>query len=185
MHDIPTSSPQPDTILKADFGRTVVSVYQNTYDTRGITAPLSSVIQRVRSGGFGLKRKTLRARTLATKNKTAYRKFKGRQLPAFTPAGVFSRRNRKGLVSHSGLLVLDYDDIEAQDLAQMKAIATGAVHTAAAFISPSGNGIKVLVVVEPKPTDAVSHTGRGAPPRRTTMSCSQAPPIQAARTCRV
>ena len=81
LHDIPTSSPQPDTILKADFGRTVVSVYQNTYDTRGITAPLSSVIQRVRSGGFGLKRKTLRARTLATKNKTAYRKFKGRQLP--------------------------------------------------------------------------------------------------------
>ena len=159
LHDIPTSSPQPDTIPKADFGRTVLSVYQNTYDTRGITAPLSSVIQRVRSGGFGLKRKTLRARTLASKNKTAYRKFKGRQLPAFTPAGVFSRRNRKGLVSHSGLLVLDYDDIETQNLAQMKAIATDAAHTAAAFISPSGNGIKVLVVVEPKPTDAVSHTG--------------------------
>ena len=40
----------------------------------------------------------------------------------------------------------------------MKAIATGAAHTAAAFISPSGNGVKVLVAVEPNPTDAVSHT---------------------------
>ena len=71
---------------------------------------------------------------------------------------MFSRRNRKGLVSHSGLLVLDYDDVEAQNLAHMKEIATSAAHTAAAFVSPSGNGIKVLVVVEPKPTDAVSHT---------------------------
>ena len=158
LHDTSTNPIQPVVAAEADFGRTVVSVYQNTYDTRGITAPLSSVIQRVRSGGFGLKRKTLRARALATKNKSAYRKFKGRQLPAFTPAGVFSRRNRKGLVSHSGLLVLDYDDVETQNLAHMKEIATSAAHTAAAFVSPSGNGIKVLVVVEPKPTDAVSHT---------------------------
>ncbi len=155
--DARASSPQQDKAAKTDFGRCVVSVYQNTYDVRGITASLSSVIQRVRSGAFGLKRKTLRARTLATKNKTAYRKFKGRQLPAFTPAGVFSRRNRKGLVSHSGLLVLDYDDIETH-LERSKALATGVSHTAAAFISPSGNGIKVLVAVEPKPTDAVSHT---------------------------
>lgn len=143
---------------KVDFTRTVVSVYQNTYDTGGITAPLSSVIQRVRSGAFGLKRKTIRARTLATKNKNAYRKFKGRQLPAFTPAGVFSRRNRKGLVSHSGLLVLDYDGIETENLAHIKALATEVTHTAAAFISPSGNGIKVLVVVDPKPTNGNSHT---------------------------
>lgn len=152
------NTPHADATDKADFAQTVVSVYQNTFDTRGITAPLSSVIQRVRNGGFGLKRKTARARTLAAKNKPAYRKFKGRQLPAFTPAGVFSRRNRNGLVSHSGLLVLDYDDIEDRNLAQVKEIATGAAHTAAAFVSPSGNGIKVLVAVEPKPTDAVSHT---------------------------
>ena len=159
LRDIRTDSPPPATTDTIDFARTVVSVYQNTFDTRGITAPLSSVIQRVRSGGFGLKRKTARARTLAAKNKPAYRKFKGRQLPAFTPAGVFSRRNRKGLVSHSGLLVLDYDDIEGRDLAHAKEIATSAAHTAAVFVSPSGNGIKVLVAVEPKPTDAVSHTG--------------------------
>ena len=152
------NTPHADATDKADFAQTVVSVYQNTFDTRGITAPLSSVIQRVRNGGFGLKRKTARARTLAAKNKPAYRKFKGRQLPAFTPAGVFSRRNRKGLVSHSGLLVLDYDDIEGRNLADMKEIATGAAHTVAAFVSPSGNGIKVLVAVEPKPIDAVSHT---------------------------
>ena len=81
LHDTSTNPIQPVVAAEADFGRTVVSVYQNTYDTRGITAPLSSVIQRVRSGGFGLKRKTLRARMLATKNRSAYRKFKGRQLP--------------------------------------------------------------------------------------------------------
>ncbi len=159
LRDARASSPQQGNAAKADLGRTVVSVYQNTFDTRGITAPLSSVVQRVRSGGFGLKRKTARARALAAKNKPAYRKFKGRQLPAFTPAGVFSRRNRKGLVSHSGLLVLDYDDVEEPNLAHMKELASGAAHTAAAFVSPSGTGIKVLVAVEPKPTDAVSHTG--------------------------
>ncbi|MDE0041847.1 MAG: PriCT-2 domain-containing protein, partial [Candidatus Poribacteria bacterium] len=158
LRDTQIISPQQDINAKADFARTVVSVYQNAYDTRGITAPLSSVIQRVRSGGFGLKRKTSRARTLATKNKNAYRKFKGRQLPAFTAAGVFSRRNRNGLVSHSGLLVLDYDDVETQNLARIKALAAEVTHTAAAFISPSGNGIKVLVTVEPKPSDAVMHT---------------------------
>ena len=158
LHDTPPSPAQQDLNANVDLARTIVSVYQNTYDARGITAPLLSVIQRVRSGGFGLRRKTLRARTLATKNKTAYRKFKGRQLPAFTPAGVFSRRSRMGLVSHSGLLVLDYDDIDAQNLAHIKALATEVTHTAAAFTSPSGKGIKVLVVVEPKPADPVSHT---------------------------
>ena len=132
------NTPHADATDKADFAQTVVSVYQNTFDTRGITAPLSSVIQRVRNGGFGLKRKTARARTLAAKNKPAYRKFKGRQLTAFTPAGVFSRRNRKGLVSHSGLLVLDYDDIEGRNLADMKEIATDAAHTATAFVSSVG-----------------------------------------------
>ncbi|MDE0504498.1 MAG: phage/plasmid primase, P4 family [Candidatus Poribacteria bacterium] len=158
LRDAGTGSPQHDHSAATDFGRTVVSVYQNTYDVRGIMAPLSSVIRRVRSGAFGLKGKTLRARSLSTRNKTAYRTFKGSQLPAFTPAGVFSKRNGKELVSHSGLLVLDYDDIETQNLAQMKALAADAAHTAAAFISPSGNGVKVLVAVEPKPSDGVTHT---------------------------
>ena len=158
LRDKPTDSPPPITDATIDFSRTVVSVYQNTHDTRGITAPLSSVIQRVRSGALGLKHKTAQARALAVKDKTAYRSFKGKQLPAFTPAGVFSKRNCQGLAAHSGLLVLDYDHIEAGNLTEIKAIVTGSTHTAAAFISPSGNGIKALVAVEPKPTDAASHT---------------------------
>ena len=159
LRDKPTNSQQSTAAANTDFARTVVSVYQNTHDTRGITAPLSSVIQRVRSGALGLKHKTARARTLAVKNRSAYRNFKGKQLPAFTPAGVFSKRNCQSIAAHSGLLVLDYDHIEAHNLTHIKEIATGAVHTAAAFISPSGSGVKVLVAVDPKPTDAASHTG--------------------------
>ena len=54
LRNTPKNTRHADAIDKADFARTVVSVYQNTFDTRGITAPLSSVIQRVRNGGFGL-----------------------------------------------------------------------------------------------------------------------------------
>lgn len=156
--DTPKNSSPSGARADTEFVSAAVSVYQNTYDTRGITASLETVIQRVRNGGFGLSRQTLRARRLAFKNKAAYRKFKSRQLPAFTPAGVFSKRSRGGLVSHSGLLVLDYDDIEARNLAHMKLLATGVPHTAALFVSPSGKGIKVFVALEPKPSDAVSHT---------------------------
>lgn len=158
LADTPKISPQSDAKAKAYPARAAVSVYRNTYDTRGITAALESVIRRVRSGRFGLRRQTLRARRLAINNKKAYRKFKSRHLLAFTTAGVFSKRNRKGLVSHSGFLVLDYDDLEAHDLGHMKTLAKGVPHTAALFVSPSGSGIKVLVAVEPKPADAVSHT---------------------------
>ena len=65
------------------------------------------------------------------------------QLPVFTPTGLFSHRSIKGLVDYNGLICLDLDSVENVIKLKSRAIALNYVY--AAFITPSGNGLKVLI----------------------------------------
>ena len=79
-------------------------------------------------------------------------------LPAFIAGGRFPAGHRKAedLTTHSGFLILDLDHLDAA--AAVRHAAAAIPHTALAFISPSGAGVKVLVALAPSPTDAHSHT---------------------------
>ena len=79
-----------------------------------------------------------------------------KNLPAIVFAGEFTERNKKGLVKHSGLMVLDFDKFANDELLnEALTKLTDLPITIAAFISPSGDGIKAIIRLPE--TDAADH----------------------------
>jgi hypothetical protein len=75
-------------------------------------------------------------------------------LPAVTISATFKERRKIGFVDkYSGLLHLDYDKLE--HIEEVKANLISIPYTYSAFISPSGNGVKVLVKCD---SDISTHT---------------------------
>jgi hypothetical protein len=71
------------------------------------------------------------------------------QLPAILFSGTFSRRCTRALIAHSGLICADLDDL-GDKLSSLKQNITTDPHTLACFVSPSGNGLKVVLRCDPK-----------------------------------
>jgi len=67
-----------------------------------------------------------------------------RGLPAFTVSATYKEnRKKENIVLYTGLLHLDYDKLD--NVQEVKAKVLSIQFTFAAFISPSGNGLKVFV----------------------------------------
>ena len=70
-----------------------------------------------------------------------------KNLDYFTFSGRFKKRLTESLIEHSGILCLDFDDINPEEyfdyICQQE-------FTLACFRSPSGNGLKVLVKIQPQ-----------------------------------
>jgi len=64
-------------------------------------------------------------------------------LPCFTPTGVFERRTKKQLICFTGLICFDIDNIS--NVLHAKAQISQVPWVRSAFITPSGQGLKVLV----------------------------------------
>ena len=72
-------------------------------------------------------------------------------LPGYCFSGRFKNRSKSGLIEHSGLITLDFDkfpDIDNYTIEYKDYIST-LDFVFAAFISPSGNGLKVLIKIPP------------------------------------
>lgn len=69
-------------------------------------------------------------------------------LPGALFSGQFKRRSAKALKQHSGIICIDCDDLEEDAAAQVDMLRFDP-HIIAAFVSPRGNGIKVLIAVPP------------------------------------
>ena len=76
-----------------------------------------------------------------------------KKLDYFTFSGVFEQRKADGLILHSGLICLDYDDIE--DLEKFRLNVYSNTFILMAFLSPSGKGLKLIIRIE-KPDNKVS-----------------------------
>ena len=77
-----------------------------------------------------------------------------KSLPAFTVSATFKDKRRKDCIeTYTGLLHLDYDKID--NVEELKARVMDIPYTYAAFISPSGRGLKVFVKSN---NDLYSHT---------------------------
>ena len=78
-----------------------------------------------------------------------------KQLPAICFSGTFNKRTDASLIEHSGLICLDFDGYTKQkELLQDKENLSKNKYVFSVFISPSGNGLKVLVKI---PADAENH----------------------------
>lgn len=74
-------------------------------------------------------------------------------LPAICFSGTFKKRADEAIIEHSGLICLDFDGYENSDLMyEDKGLMTENPYVMAAFVSPSGNGLKVIVKI-PKDID--------------------------------
>ena len=134
---------------------TRLSVYDGVKDTQGVAVSIDAVVERIRTGVRGLKEKTEMCNVLAQTDKAAYSELKN-TLPAVTWGGVFEKRKAEALREHTGYIVLDVDD--TLDTGSVLADFSQNPHVRFAFVSPSGQGIKPVIPVDPIPCDAKEHT---------------------------
>ena len=93
-------------------------------------------------------------KSLAEKKEEAYNKAK-KSLPAFTPSGKFvGGRKLEFLAEYSNCIILDIDKLNKEQLQNAKNLAAQSEFTYACFISPSGNGLKILVKIN---SDKANH----------------------------
>jgi len=72
-----------------------------------------------------------------------------KQLPAFTPSGVFREKRQMPFFDmYSGFIHLDFDKLSPVQLDEAFNIIIKIPYTFMCFISPSGNGLKVFVEVD-------------------------------------
>ena len=107
---------------------------------------ISTILEEIKTGKYRPGIIYLR-KSLAENKTEAYNKAK-KSLPAFTPSGKFvGGRKLEFLANYSSCIILDIDKLSAADLQNAKHLANQSEFTFASFISPSGNGLKILVKI--------------------------------------
>lgn len=122
---------------------TTVSLFRraNRPDAVGV-ADVAAVLDGIRSGRWADAVASVRAAS----SKDDRKRLKLDLLPAAAFSGTFRRRANNALLAHSGLVCLDFDDVEGPPSLRDK--LGQHTHVSAAFCSVSGTGVKALVPVE-------------------------------------
>ncbi|MFW6275425.1 MAG: BT4734/BF3469 family protein, partial [bacterium] len=76
------------------------------------------------------------------------KEIKLKKLHYFTPNGTFSKRANTALKQASNLLVIDLDNLEPDELANIKAEIVSDFEPVLMFISPSGMGLKIIYYID-------------------------------------
>ena len=126
-----------------------ITIFQSIKDT---SAPfhrdVMDLLDRVRNGSSRDLVKEIRKQ----KDKSARNELK-KKLPAICFSGTFNKRSDSSVIEHSGLICLDFDGYDKQKtLLSDKENLSKNKYVFSVFISPSGNGLKVLVKI-PKDID--------------------------------
>jgi|TARA_R110000764_G_scaffold240058_1_gene341943 hypothetical protein len=128
-----------------------VTIFKNIKETEApFHRQVGVVLDRIKDGATKELVKSIRKE----KNKTERNELK-KLLPAVCFSGVFTKRNDLSISEHSGIICLDFDGYPKQkDLLQDKEALCKDKFVFSAFISPSGNGLKVLIKI---PADKENH----------------------------
>jgi hypothetical protein len=78
----------------------------------------------------------------------AARQFKASTFDYCTFSGMFQTRNDKALISHSGLLCIDFDHLQSVDLLRKQLLQDEYFDTQMLFVSPSGDGLKWIISID-------------------------------------
>jgi hypothetical protein len=71
-----------------------------------------------------------------------------KELPCFTPTGIFKQRNARGLEKYNGIICLDIDHVDNPENLKQKCKSIPWIWVA--FVTPSGKGLKILVLSKPE-----------------------------------
>lgn len=128
-----------------------ITIFKNIRETetpfyRGVGV----ILDRIKNGATKELVKSIRKES----NKSERNELK-KKLPAICFSGTFTKRADKSIIEHSGLICLDFDNYsKKKELLQDKENLTRDKFVYSVFISPSGNGLKVLVKI---PSDVDNH----------------------------
>jgi archaellum biogenesis ATPase FlaH len=126
---------------------TKISTYRHIEETGNTVIDLNIILKHIKNGRW--EQQIDEIREFIKNNENVKASILKKNLPAFTPSGTFKeRRKKESIDSYSGLLHLDYDKVE--DVESLKEIIVKIPFTYSAFISPSGKGLKVLVMTDAK-----------------------------------
>ena len=128
-----------------------VTIFKNIKETETpFHREIGVVLDRIKHGAT----KDLVKQIRDEKNKSERQLLK-KKLPAICFSGIFNKRTDNSIVSHTGLMCLDFDGYPSKkEMLQDKDSLTKDSHVFSVFISPSGNGLKVLVKI---PADIDNH----------------------------
>lgn len=118
----------------------LVTIFDGALSTKPHLIKLEAALARIKNGKSKDKIDALRAET----DEESQQNMKKR-LPAVCFSGEFTKRSDDSLVNHSGFLVLDFDHVP--NLEKRKQFFTEQDFVYAVWISPRGNGLKVLVKI--------------------------------------
>mgnify|MGYP001358891808 CR=1 FL=1 len=130
----------------------VVTIFKNIRETETpFFKDVTYILQRIKDG----KSKELVKNIRGEKNKNIRNELK-KELPAVCFSGQFNKRADSSIVEHSGLICLDFDGYEKKkELLEDKENFQNNKFVFSVFVSPSGNGLKVLVKI---PSEPENHT---------------------------
>ena len=119
----------------------IVTIFKDVYDkTNPIYIDVLKILKHIKNGRWANNIHKLRQES----DKANRTRFKN-SLPSICFSGKFKERFDNDIIEHSGLTVLDFDHVE--NLKDFKAEICKDKYTYSAFISPSGDGLKVLVKI--------------------------------------
>ncbi|OJU78900.1 MAG: virulence-associated E family protein [Bacteroidetes bacterium 47-18] len=123
----------------------VVSIFKN-FNEVVENAKIIEVLNDIKTGKY-INIITYLRKSLAESKMEAYERAK-KSLPAFTPSASFKGgRKLEFVTAYTQIVVLDIDKLTKEQLTNAKALAQETPYTYSAFISPSGNGLKIFVKV--------------------------------------
>lgn len=103
--------------------------------------------ERIRTGASKARVMRIRKELRDNGKSDAYAKLKNSSVCVLW-SGTFSHRSDSSLINHSGLICLDFDDTDNAE--EFKETLRNDKYIYAAFVSPSGTGVKAIVKVPPK-----------------------------------
>lgn len=123
----------------------VVSIFKN-FNEVVENQKIIEVLNDIKTGKY-INVITYLRKSLAESKMDAYERAK-KSLPAFTPSASFKGgRKLEFVTQYTQIVVLDIDKLTKEQLTNAKALAQETPYTYSAFISPSGNGLKIFVRV--------------------------------------
>ena len=127
----------------------MVSVFNNIWDTdnENLTkiCDVKTILDIIRTGDYGVAAKINAIRSAVAKEQRDELK---KHLFVITWQGIFSRKNNNGCESLSSLVCIDIDHQAGLDLVGIKQVISGWPFVLAYFLSPSGDGLKVVIITD-------------------------------------
>lgn len=121
-----------------------VSIYKNIKDTTSSDKQqITQILSDIKEGKW----QDICIKVAAEKNKEKRQQIK-RDAPYFTPSGVFIKRDNASIKDFSGLIAIDFDNIE--NISSVFAKLVKDPYTFSCFRSISGTGLCALVKINPE-----------------------------------